>query len=410
MTIEHFITYLLGGQLPQYDFADVQVNENDKEIVLFLKRREAEPYICSVCGQGSLFCYDTLKERCVEDLPFGENRVYLKFAERRIVCPYCGKIHIEKLPGITPKSRQTDRFRLRLARECEDASVSAVARRYGLNDETVRRIDKEFLAKREQISIMPICRRLGIDEIALKKGHFYATVFYDHDQKNVLHMIEGRKREDVEKFFKSMGKEWCESVEEVTSDLWRAYKSAVKKYLPNAVIITDKFHVFKYCADALDEHRRSEYARQQDHAEFDLKKYRFLIQKAGSKLSNNGKKRLEQLKEANEDVYAGYLLKEQIYTFYAHESYDDASAYFIEWTNACIASGFNAFVKLGKRLKRHAESILMYFKHRISNAFAEGINNKIKVVKRMAFGFHDFEYFRLKILAATGFLKPLVLQ
>ena len=61
-------------------------------------------------------------------------------------------------------------------------------------------------------------------------------------------------------------------------------------------------------------------------------------------------------------------------------------------------------------MKRHAESILMYFKHRISNAFAEGINNKIKVVKRMAFGFHDFEYFRLKVLAATGFLKPLILN
>ena len=410
MTIEDFIKYLLKGQLPQYDFKEAQVDEYAKEIVILLKRRENEPYICSECGQSCLFCYDTLDERLVEDLPMSENRVYLKFAERRIKCPYCGKIHVEKLTGITPKSRQTDRFRLHLARECEDTSVSAVARRFGLNDETVRRIDKEFLAKREQISSMPICKRLGIDEIALKKGHVYATVFYDHDQKTVLHMVEGRKREDVEKFFKSIGKEWCESVEEVTSDLWRAYKSAVKKYLPNAVIITDKFHIFKYCADALDEHRRSEYARQQDRTEFDLKKCRFLIQKAGAKLSDNGKKRLEQLKETNADVYAGYLLKEQIYTFYAHQSYDEASAYFTEWTNACIASGFKAFVNLGKRLKRHAESILMYFKHRISNAFAEGINNKIKVVKRMAFGFHDFEYFRLKILAATGFLKPLVLQ
>ena len=162
---------MLGQQLPQYNFGDVQVDYAAKKIVLLLKRQEEEPYICSKCGQSSLFYYDILDDRCIEDLPIGDNRVYLRFAERRIECPYCGKIHIEKLPGITPKSRQTDRFRLRLARECEDTSVSAVARRFGLNDETIRRIDKEFLSKREQISKKPTCRRLGIDEIALRKGH-----------------------------------------------------------------------------------------------------------------------------------------------------------------------------------------------------------------------------------------------
>ena len=128
MTIEDFIKYLLKGQLPQYDFKEAQVDEYAKEIVILLKRRENEPYICSECGQSCLFCYDTLDERRVEDLPMSENRVYLKFAERRIKCPYCGKIHVEKLTGITPKSRQTDRFRLHLARECEDTSVSAECR------------------------------------------------------------------------------------------------------------------------------------------------------------------------------------------------------------------------------------------------------------------------------------------
>ena len=92
--------------------------------------------------------------------------------------------------------------------------------------------------------------------------------------------------------------------------------------------------------------------------------------------------------------------------FYEQKSKGEAEDYLKKWASACIASGLKPFVQLGKRLLRHAKSILEYFVHRVSNGFAEGINNKIKVIKRMAFGFHDFEYFRLKILSVTGCLRP----
>jgi len=406
MTETEVIKYLLGNQLPQYDFA--RAREVDEGAVVFeLNRREDEPYVCPECGQACLFCYDSLSERLVEDLPWGEIRVYLSFTPRRIRCPHCGKIHVEVLPGLTPMSRQTDRFRLQLARWCESASVSAVAREHGLDDNTVRRIDKEFLLKREKSISATVCSCLGIDEIALRKGHVYSTVFYDQTRRCVIDMVEGRKREDVEAFFKRMGPEWCAGVEVVTCDLWRAYKTAVRKYLPNATIVTDKFHVFQYAGDALDELRRSEYAARQDRTEFNLKRCRFLIQKAGTKLDEKGKQRIEQLKEANANVYTGYLLKEQTITFYSHENREDAERYLEEWSNACIASKLAPFEKFGRRLKRHRDSILAYFVHRVSNGFAEGINNKIKVVKRMAFGFHDFAYFRLKVFAATGNIPPL---
>ena len=95
-------------------------------------------------------------------------------------------------------------------------------------------------------------------------AHVYATVLYDHTRKSVIHMLQGRDRKSVYAFFKAQGKEWCESVKVVTCDLWRVYKSAVRKFLPNATVVTDKFHVFKYAGDALEELRRSEYNRQAD--------------------------------------------------------------------------------------------------------------------------------------------------
>ena len=406
MTESEVIKYLLGGQLPQYRFSHAsEVDEG--EVVLYMERQEDAPYVCTECGQACLFYYDEQKERYVEDLPWGETRIYLHFKPRRIRCPHCGKIHVELLPGLTPKSRQTDRFRLQLARWCEDATIASVARRFGLDESTVHRIDKEFLEKREREREKTTCRRLGMDEIALKKGRCYATVFYDHDRKCVIDMVEGRKSEDIERFFAKMGPEWCASVEVVTSDLWWAYKFAVRKFLTNATIVTDKFHVFQYAGEALDELRRKEYARQQDKTDFNLKSCRFLIQKANSRLDAKGKERIEQLKAINANLYTGYLLKEQTVTFYSHKTHEEAERYLEEWIDSCISSNLKQFVFFGKRLRRHKESILAYFDHRVSNGFAEGINNKIKVIKRMAFGFHDFNYFRLKIFAATGNIPAL---
>lgn len=408
MTQSNLTTILFENQFTQFDFSeDVEVNQFAKELTFRLHRRSKAPYTCVHCGQQCLFSFDKLPARIVEDLPISEYRTFLKFTPRRIMCPYCKQVHIEKVEGLTPHSRQTNRFRLYIAKKCDDSSISAVARQYGLNDDTVRRIDKEFLSKRELITPPTICKKLGIDEIAIRKGHIYATVFYDHDKRSVIHMVMGRSKEAIEKFFKSKGEDWCSQVEAVTSDLWKPYKNAVKRFLPNATIITDKFHVFKYANDALDLVRREEYIHQSHKATFDLKRAKFLILKPNSLLSAVGRKRIEQLKECNENVYTGYMLKEQIFAFYSINKRDDAEVFLRGWASSCIASKLKPFIDFGKRLLRNAESILEYFFYRVSNGFAEGINNKIKVIKRMAYGFRDFEYFRLKVLASTGQLKPI---
>lgn len=408
MTLNDFIKILLGNQFNQFDFLEkANVDEFSKEITICLERRIGVPYTCIHCGQQCLFAFDTLPERRVEDIPLGEYRLFWKFTPKRIKCPYCNQVHIEKIDGLTPHSRQTDRFRLHIARRCNDSSVSAVARQYGLNDDTVRKIDKEFLSKREKITPLEICEKLGIDEIAIRKGHVYATVFYNHDTRSVIHMVQGRATIVVCDFFKEKGVEWCFHVKVVTSDLWKPYKTAVKRYLPNAKITTDKFHVFKYVGDALDQLRREEYIYQRTKTTFDIKKARFLMLKPNSQLNERGLKRIKQLKETNDNLYTGYLLKEQVFTFYQIDKRADAEEFLKGWASSCIASKLKPFVKFGKRILRHADSILEYFVHKVSNGFAEGINNKIKVIKRMAYGFHDFEYFRLKILAATGYLKAL---
>lgn len=406
MTQGDVIKLIKGSQLPQFEIVDADYDEFAMEITFHLQRTESAPYVCSHCGQQTFFHYDTQPPRRVEDLHLGPYRMFWEFAPRRIRCPHCGTVHVETIAGISPHARLTNRFRQAIAEECAEQSCAKVARDNGLNESTVRGCDREFLAKRETITPRRFCERLGIDEIAIRKGHVYATVFYDHDTKTVLHMVQGRDKESVFAFFESMGKEWCEHVKVVTADLWAACRAAVRKFLPNARMATDKFHVCAYAADALDEVRRAEQAGALGMAEFDLKRGRFLLLKASARLDERGKARIEKLKELNANVYTAYLLKEQSVTLYEQPCHSDAKAFLDKWSSACIASGLEPFVRLGKRLRRHAESILAYFTYGITNAIAEGINNVIKVVKRIAFGFHDFEYFRLKVLARTGQLRP----
>ena len=147
MTQEDIIKIFVGNQFKQFCLYSFVHDETNKKITLNLHRHENMPYTCCKCGQQCLFAYDSLNSREVEDLPVTDLRLFYRFTPVRIYCPYCKTVHVEQIDGLSPHSRQTDRFKLFIARKCESTSVSAVAIEYHLNDDTVRRIDKEYLQK-----------------------------------------------------------------------------------------------------------------------------------------------------------------------------------------------------------------------------------------------------------------------
>ena len=120
MTQDEVIKLVQGNQLPQYDIRDAEADEGD--VFIDLERRDGTPYTCVYCGQSCLFAYDAMPRRCVEDIPLGPYRLFWRFAPMRIRCPHCGKVYVEKIAGLTPHSRQTNRFRAYLAAKCDDAS------------------------------------------------------------------------------------------------------------------------------------------------------------------------------------------------------------------------------------------------------------------------------------------------
>ena len=395
-------TDLLGIQ--GWEVTAVEIE--DADVIVSVRRKAEAGTICSGCGQPTLFVYDHYAQRRVRDFPAWGRRCFLSVRVARVDCPDCGVVS-ERLDWLEKGCRRTVRYEKYVARLCDYMPVLDVAEIEGLDKNTVYRIDRKWLSRRaEKRGPRPV-EHLGIDEISIRKGHKYATVFYDLKRREVIGLVKTRKERAVGGFFRRWGRKNCRKVVAVCMDLWTPFLNSVRRHCPKAVVVFDKFHVFKYLSDAVEEVRRSEQAALPKEDGQLIKGTRWLWLKSGDRLKRKQKQTLDEIMEQNATLQQAYLLKEDFRDFYACESPEEAEAFMADWTARCRESGIAAFIKLAKRINRWKAGILAYFTHRITNGISEGINNKIKVLKRRSYGFHDHEYFFLKILNATGALPSL---
>jgi transposase len=399
------ITQLLG--LQGWKVAREGVAVGDEEVVVRIERVRGVGYQCSRCGERTLAYYDQLRSRRVRDFPVWGQRCWVEFAPVRVQCRRCGAVAIEALDWIEPYQHLTLRYERYVAALCDMLPVLDVAELEGLSKETVYRLDRKWLARRKQQQVEKKVTLLGIDEIALRKGHHYATVFYDLERREVIGLVATRRERAVGGWFRRWGKAQCRGVEAVCMDLWSAYLNSVRRHCKWAVVVFDKFHVYGYLSAAIDEVRRIEQNKAGREGKDVLKGSRWLLLKNTENLRGKDKRRLQELMRLNHPLQQAHLLKEDFTQFYACANPEQAAAFLQRWTTECKNSGLRPFQQLARRLLRWSQGILAYFQHRITNAVSEGLNNKIKVLKRRAYGFHDMKYFFLKILNITGALPPL---
>jgi len=398
------ITRLLG--LQGWEVARVAIRTKRREVIVTIRRAAGTGYQCRGCNQLFFACYDQLPGRLVRDFPVWGRRCYLKFTPVRVSCPKCG-VGIEKLDWVAPFQHQTLRYERYIAALCSILPVLDVAESEGLNKGTVYRIDRKYLelrfAARQERSV----RFLGIDEIAIRKGQHYATLFYDLERREVIDVQRGRRQRQVSRFFRRRGRAFCRGIVAVCMDLWKAYFKSVTRHCRQAVIVFDKFHVYCYLSEAVDSVRRFEQAPARKRGRDLIKGSRWLWLKGSDRLRRRERETLRDIMATNENLTKAYLLKEDFEQLYESSDEIAARCFLSEWTARCVESGLMPFCKLARRLLRWAEGILAYFKHRISNGVAEGINHKIKVMKRRSYGFRDLDYFFLKIMGCAGNLPSL---
>ena len=401
-----YITKILGIQ--GFYVKDVVISKDRIDIWI---EREREIYCCSKCGQLSFISWGSW-EMEVQDLKMSGKRVYLHFRKHRVKCSCDDKAYVEKLGFVEQYEVVTKRLEDEIYNLCKMTTVSAVIKMYNLDWGTVKRIDKKkILAKITKEWTFENLYRISIDEYAYSK-HKCITVISNLDTRRTIYVIEGRKKEDLDRFFEIvLGSQRCKRIETVTIDLCSPYRSSVEEYLPNATLVFDKFHLMRLLHEQVEIVRRQEQEKLEQEGKLILKNSKWLILKGQEKLREEQRQRLHELLKQNENLSKSYLLKEEFREFYRLdfsniENPADimcmAYNYLSGWIEKVKESGIEPLIKFTKTLERWQNGVLAYFVQKVTSALSEGLNNKISRIQKRAYGYRDTGYFILKIYQQCG--------
>lgn len=355
--------------------------------------------ICHVCGKPGAIHAHTRK--FIRDLSFGGFTMLLQVEHRKIRCHHCRKVRVEGLAFVDASARVTHRLAAYAAQLCKAGlSVEVVARHLDLDPKTVKTIDKAALQAEFGQTTYDNLKRLAIDEIAVKKGHHYMTVVLDYDTGRVVWMGKGRQNATIDAFFEAMPTEVREGIAAVAIDMWEPYINAVKRWCPQADVVFDLFHVVKAFNKVIDNIRNEEFRKAGGDLRELLKGSKYLFLKNWGNLKRDGRVQLEEILNLNERLTTIYWLKDLLAHIWDYYYPGWAMKMLAEWCEVARQDGHPALVKFAEMLERHEYGIISHCKHQIHTSKLEGVNNKIKVIKRIAYGFHDLDYFALKVKQA----------
>lgn len=379
----------------QTKIAILKYAEETADAIIFHARMHAHHKRCAGCNSDKVQVKDS-KERTFRGCNLSEKKTYMKLRTYKFRCLSCGKTRWMKLPFTLGKLPMTKSFINYVISLGAISTLSDVATMCGLEWKTVRNIDKANLKRRPKQFSFKKLKYLSIDEIAIRKGHKYMTIISDVSTGQIIYAVKGRKEDALSGFLKKLAKR-AKKLRGIAIDMSAGYARLIKKYLPHVAIIFDRFHVTKVLNKAVDDLRKAECKKYQDKGMNIGKGDRFLLLYNFEKLDEEQKNSLEKLLDVNKNLSIAYAMKEQFRTFWICKTLEEGSNFLIHWCVQAHLSKIPQLKKAAKTLIKHADGLLNYFNHRISNGKAEGINNKIKVMKRQSYGFRDIEYFILKL-------------
>jgi len=350
-------------------------------------------------------------EVLVRDLGISGRPVVLRWRKRRWRCTYCGNSWTETHPQIPARARMTLRFKQHLAdRAVAEGNFSQVAAQEGVSYDTVARAHRQRAELVRQQRPRPAPKAISIDEAAMRKGHTYNTVISDVVLRYVVDTIEGRTAKPLVKWFSALGDEVREGIEVVVMDMSNTYRSVVAGMLPNAVRVADKFHVLRAANLALDRVRARAQGRgtkRETGWPRRLFQCRFALLRSPENARPEDAERLAVVFDVFPEVQRAWRLKQGLREVYEERDPHDAALALDVWLGLAERSGLPEFEKLAATVRRWSPEILNHFTYRMTNGYAEGITNRVKVIKRQAYGFRNFANFQDRILVQCGTPKAL---
>lgn len=337
----------------------------------------------------------------MRDLASADQRVFLDMEVRRVACRSCGSVKRERLDFLADNAHFTKRFAHYVGRRCHSAAIKDIADELQLDWHSVKELDKQYMRAQLAKAGKPVPAAIGIDEISIKKRHTYRIVVSDLIRKRPIWFGgEDRSEASMAQFYAWLGERKTRGIRLAVMDMWKPFRNATQAHAPQAAILFDKFHVLRHLADALDAVRKSEYARLSGKDRRFIKGQKYTLLSHRENLTLDGRLALKTLLAANKRLNTAYLLKESFGQLWSYRSEAWARRFFDHWRASLKWQRLEPYEKFAQMIERHWDGIAAYCKpeNKVSLGFVEGLNNKIRVIQRRAYGLRDEEYLRLKIL------------
>ena len=354
---------------------------------------------CGQCGKLWRSFYDR-RAWVARDLPCGPLRIYLELEVRRVACAQCG-VRREKLHWLADNPHYTKRFAYYVGRRCRDSTIKAVAEELHLDWKTVKELDKQYMGEQLRRAGRPAPMVIGIDEISIRKGHTYRIVVSDLLRYRPI-WFGGKDRSEasLEMFYHWLGPKKCDAIRLAVMDMWKPFRTATARCAVHAAILFDKFHIMRHLGEALDQVRKSEYARLTGSKRRFIKGQKYTLLSHRENLDLDGRRALKELLGANRRLHVAYLLKESFGQLWSYQREGWARRFFENWKAALKWQRLKPYQKFARMIEAHWDGIAAFCQPENKGAlgFVEGLNNKIGVIQRRASGLRDEAYLRLKIL------------
>ena len=364
-----------------------------------------EPLVktCAVCD-GCGLTVTVIKDkslRMYRDKPVFDWTVYLRVYRRRVVCPRCG-VRSERLPFVDGRSRFTRRFERMVFTDSMKQTIAQAAEKHGISWHQAARIEyavlEQYDQKREPLRDI---RWLGVDEICFGRRNNMYTIISDLENSAVIGVVDGHHTISLDSFFTIAGKPFCEAVNVVCIDMWKAYQASVKTFCMNAKIIFDKFHIIRHLNDAIDEVRRKEFFRQGNEKRELVRGKRWLFLRRWFNLTTDQKGLLKETLALNKRLSIAYYLKEIFGSLWLYKSRTWALKFLERWKNQLKWQRLKPLEKFMELVERHLEGILNYCDEKVPLGRVEALNGVIKGIIRRSRGFRNHRHGALRIMFLT---------
>jgi transposase len=381
------------------------------ELMIRVRPRSSGRHRCGKCGKRAPRHDDGTLGRRWRSLDLGTTKVHLVADVPRVRCRDHGVV-TAAVPWARHGARFTRPFEDQVTWLATRGSKTAVSLLMRVTWRSVGRIITRVVAERDSVrDRLSGLKRIGIDEISYRRGHRYITVVINLDNGELVWAADGRSRETLAAFFDMLGKERCAAIELVTRDAAEWITGLVTERCPSATQCMDPFHVVKWATDALDELRRQEW-RTLKNAGFPgtariAKNARWALLKNPDCLTDRQRHSLAAIQQLNKPLYRAYLLKEQLRMVFQApaDRVGRVLEHWLVWARRCRIP---EMVAVAKSVTRHREGIVSAVQHRASNAVVEAVNTSLRLITRVAYGFHSAgAMIAMAYLKHSGLCPPL---